>query len=314
MFTPLNHVTALNNVLQSEYQSSYDVAAKNRWANLIANETAGAGVAEIREFLVEDLKIRVGLGAEYSDLRTHSMTVEHQQAAGGFEVRDRDFKTAAALTVKTDAARALGVKASLLGQELLLKLINSAATKAYDGLSFFAAGHFNNYKDNSQGTFDNTEAGKDLTNENLGAAVAAIESRQMADGTPRNLKAKWLLHGPELKFKAQLALNAQFINATNNPTSGDGKFLAAYDLTPVCIPGLAKVGGKSPWIVAGELEGGGSFAKPFGISTLVPVTMTNYDGVTVPMLQIMQQLEYLVTGDLAAYVGHPYLVHRCLVP
>lgn len=314
MFTPLNHVTALNNVLQAEYQSSYDVASKNRWANLIANETSGAGVAEIREFLVEDLKIRMDLGAEYSDLRTHSMSIVHQMAAGGFEVRDRDFKTAAALTIKTDAARALGVKASLLGQDLLLRLLNGTATKAYDGINFFGTGHFVNYKDTSQGVYDTTQSSLDLTNENVGAAVAAIETRVMADGTPRNLKAKWLLHGPELKFKAQLALNAQFINATNNPTGGDGKFLAAYDLTPVCIPGLAKVGGKSPWIVAAELDGGGSFAKPFGVSTLIPVTMMNYDGVTVPMLQIMQQLEYLVTGDLAAYVGHPYLVHRCLVP
>lgn len=308
MFTPLNQVMALNKTLLGVYNAAYDVAAKNRWASVVANEVEGAGVADLKEFLVEDLKIRVGNGVEYSDLKTHSMEISHAQAAGGFRVRDRDFKTQNAMQIKIDAASGLGTSATLLGQKLLLSLINSTTAKSYAGQNFFGTGHFVNYTDTSQGTFVNAETGKDLTAANLAAAAAAIESRVMADGTPRNVKAKWLLHPPSLKMKAHEASGAEYISATTNVVK------SVYDIVPVQVPGLAQVGGKDVWIVAGELEGGGTFARPFGISTLIPTTLTNFDGLTIPELARMQELEYLVTGDLAAYLGHPYLVHRCALP
>lgn len=308
MFTPLNQVMALNKTLLGVYNAAYDVAAKNRWASVVANEVEGAGVADLKEFLVEDLKIRVGNGVEYSDLKTHSMEISHAQAAGGFRVRDRDFKTQNAMQIKIDAASGLGTSATLLGQKLLLSLINSTTVKSYAGQNFFGTGHFVNYTDTSQGTFVNAETGKDLTAANLAAAAAAIESRVMADGTPRNVKAKWLLHPPSLKMKAHEASGAEYISATTNVVK------SVYDIVPVQVPGLAQVGGKDVWIVAGELEGGGTFARPFGISTLIPTTLTNFDGLTIPELARMQELEYLVTGDLAAYLGHPYLVHRCALP
>lgn len=310
MFTPLNQVMALNKTLMSVYNASYDTAAKNRWASIVANEVEGAGVADLKEFLVEDLKIRVGNGTEYSDLKTHSLEISHAQAAGGFRVRDRDFKTQNAMQIKIDAASGLGTAATLLGQKLLLSLINSTTAKSYTGQAFFGTGHYVNYKDSSQGTFVNAETGKDLTDENLALAAAAIESRVMADGTPRNVKAKWLLHPPSLKRKAHIATGAEFISATSNVVAKK----SVYDITPVQVSGLAQVGGKDVWIVAGELEGGGTFARPFGISTLIPTSLTNFDGLTIPELARMQELEYLVTGDLAAYLGHPYLVHRCALP
>lgn len=311
MITLLNHVLKLNDAIQAEYQSGYDVAAGNQWAKEVAAEVSGNGIHEIREFLVEDIKLRVGEGVEYSDLKTAAMTVLHRKAAGGFELADRDFVSKGALQFKVDYARGLGIKAGLLGQELLLALLNNASAKAYDGLNFFATGHFTNYKDTSQGVYDNVEtAGLDLTAENLAAIVAKIESRTMADGTPRNLKAKWLMHAPALKFKAYQATGAQFISATSNVVA----VKSTYDITPVTVPGLAQVGGKDVWIVVAELPGGGYFAKAFGISTLVPTSITNFDGMTVPELKRAQGLEYIATGDLAAFVGHPYLVHRCKMP
>lgn len=310
MFTPMNQVMALNKTLQSVYNASYETAAKNRWASEVANEVEGAGVSDLKEFLIEDLKIRVGTGVEYSDLRTHSMEIAHAQAAGGFRVRDRDFKTQNAMQIKTDAAAGLGTSATLLGQKMLLTLINSTTAKAYDGLSFWNAAHYVNYKDTTQGVYLNAETNKDLTGDNLAAAAAVIEGRVMADGTPRNIKAKWLLHAPSLKKKAHEATGAEFISATQNVIAKK----SVYDITPVQVPGLAQVGGKDVWIVAGELEGGGTFARAFGISTLIPTTLTNFDGLTTPELARMQELEYLVTGDLAAYLGHPYLVYRGAVP
>lgn len=256
MFTPLNQVMALNKTLLGVYNAAYDVAAKNRWASVVANEVEGAGVADLKEFLVEDLKIRVGNGVEYSDLKTHSMEISHAQAAGGFRVRDRDFKTQNAMQIKIDAASGLGTSATLLGQKLLLSLINSTTAKSYAGQNFFGTGHFVNYTDTSQGTFVNAETGKDLTAANLASAAAAIESRVMADGTPRNVKAKWLLHPPSLKMKAHEASGAEYISATTNVVK------SVYDIIPVQVPGLAQVGGKDVWIVAGELEGGGTFARP----------------------------------------------------
>lgn len=309
MFTPMNQVMALNKTLISVYNASYDTAAKNRWASEVANEVEGAGVADLKEFLIEDLKIRVGNGVEYSDLKTQSMEVAHAQAAGGFRVRDRDFKTQNGMQIKTDAAAALGTNATLLGQRMLLDLINSATSKAYTGQAFFGTGHYTNFKDATQGTYDNAATGKDLTATNLAEAAAAIESRVMADGTPRSLKAKWLLHPPSLKKQAHEATGAEFISQTQNVLAKK----SVYDITPVQVPGLAKVSTKDIWIVAGELEGGGTFARAFGISTLIPTTLTNFDGLTVPELARMQELEYLVTGDLAAYLGHPYLVQRCSV-
>jgi hypothetical protein len=314
MFTPMNQVMALNKTLISVYNASYDTAAKNRWASVVANEVEGAGVADLKEFLIEDLKIRVGAGVEYSDLKTQSLTISHAQAAGGFRVRDRDFKTQNGMQIKTDAAAALGTNATLLGQKLLLDLINSPTSKAYTGQTFFTAGHYVNFKDASQGTYDNAATGLDLTAPNLAAAAAAIESRVMADGTPRSLKAKWLLHPPSLKLAAYTATGAEFIaGATGCTTQNVIATKSVYDITPVQVPGLAKVGGKDVWIVVGELEGGGTFARPFGISTLIPTTLTNFDGLTVPELARMQELEYLVTGDLAAYLGHPYLAYRSAV-
>lgn len=309
MFTPLNQVMALNKTLQSVYNASYDTAAKNRWASVVANEVEGAGVADLKEFLVEDLKIRVGSGVEYSDLKTQSMEIAHAQAAGGFRVRDRDFKTQNGMQIKTDAAAGLGTSATLLGQKLLLDLINSASSKAYTGQAFWGTGHFVNFKDTSQGTYGNALTATDLTAANLALAAAAIESRVMADGTPRNIKAKWLLHPPSLKMAAHTATGAEFISATSNVIASK----SVYDITPVQVPGLAQVSSKDVWIVAGELEGGGTFARAFGISTLIPTTLTNFDGLSIPELARMQELEYLVTGDLAAYLGHPYLVQRCAV-
>jgi hypothetical protein len=309
MFTPMNQVMALNKTLQSVYNASYDQAAKNRWAGLVGNEVEGAGVADLREFLVEDMKIRVGSGVEYSDLKTHSMAITHAQAAGGFRVRDRDFKAQNAMQIKTDASAGLGVSSSLLGQKLLLDLINSTTAKSYTGQAFFGTGHYVNYKDATQGTFVNAETGKNLDATNLALAAAAIEGRVMADGTPRALKAKWLLHPPSLKKAAHEATGAEFISQTQNVLAKK----SVYDITPVQVPGLAQVGGKDVWIVAGELEGGGTFSRAFGVSTLIPMTLTNFDGLTNPELARMQELEYLVTGDLAAYLGHPYLVHRCAV-
>lgn len=314
MFTPMNQVMALNKTLLSVYNASYETAAKNRWASVVANEVEGAGVADLKEFLVEDLKIRVGNGVEYSDLKTHSMEISHAQAAGGFRVRDRDFKTQNAMQIKIDAAAGLGTSATLLGQKELLRLINSATAKAYDGLTFWHASHYVNYKDSSQGTFGNTTTAKDLTAANLAEAAAQIESRVMADGTPRNVRAKWLLHPPSLKLAAHTATGAEFIAGSGGGTTQNViATKSVYDILPVQVPGLAQVGGKDVWIVVGELEGGGTFARPFGISTLIPTTLTNFDGLTVPELSRMQELEYIVTGDLAAYLGHPYLVHRCAV-
>jgi phage major head subunit gpT-like protein len=306
----MNQVMALNKTLQSVYNASFDLAAKNRWASVVANEVEGAGVADIKEFLVEDLKMRVGAGVEISDLRTHALALTHAQAAGGFIVRDRDFKAQNAMQIKTDAAAALGVASSLLGQKMLLDLINSTTSKSYAGQSFFGTGHFVNYKDTSQGTYDNAVTGRDLTDVNLALAAAEIESRVMADGTPRNLKAKWLLHPPSLKRQAHIATGAEFIGSGTGTTQNVIAKKSVYDITPVQVPGLAKVGGKDVWIVAGELDGGGTFARAFGISTLIPTTITNFDGLTVPQLAIMQELEYLATGDLTAYLGHPFLVHR----
>jgi hypothetical protein len=207
------------------------------------------------------------------------------------------------------------VQSALLGQKLLLDLINSTATKAYDGLAFFGAGHYVNYKDSSQGTYTNVTAAQNLDAANLAAAAAQLESRVMADGTPRMLKAKWLLHPPSLKYAAQVATQAEFIGVAVGSSAGTQSNIikSAYDITPVQVPGLAQVGGKDVWIVVGELEGWGTFARPFGISTLIPMNLTNFDGITVPELARAQELEYLATGDLAAYVGHPYLVHRCAV-
>ena len=306
MFTPLNQVMALNKTLQGVYNAAYDVALKNRWASVVANEVEGAGISDLKEFLVEDLKIRVGNGVEYSDLRTQSMEIVHAQAAGGFRVRDRDFKTQNAMQIKIDAASGLGTSGTLLGQKLLLSLINSTTAKAYTSQTFWNTGHYVNYKDSSQGTFSNAQTALDLTAANLAFAASQIESRVMADGTPRNIKAKWLLHPPSLKMLAHQATGAEFISATSNVVATK----SVYDITPVQVPGLAQVGGKDVWIVAGELEGGGTFSRAFGISTLIPTTLTNFDGLTAPELARMQELEYLVTGDLAAYLGHPYLVFR----
>lgn len=314
MFTPRNQVLALNQTLQAVYNASYDNALKNRWSAEVANEINGAGVIDIKEFLVEDLKIRSGPGTEFSDLRTHSMAITHEQMSGGFQVRDRDFTTQSAMQIKTDAAAGLGAVGALHGQKQLLALINSATAKAYDGLTFWHNAHFVNYKDASQGTFPNTEAGKELTDDNVAAFAAQLESRVMADGTNRMIKAKWLLHPPSLKKKAHVATGAEFIGGTVGTTQNVVAKKSVYDITPVQVPGLAQVGGKDQWIIAGELEGGGTFARPFGISTLFAPKLTNYDSSIVPMLGIMQELEYLLTGDLAAFLGHPFLVHRGIVP
>ena len=311
MFTPMNVVMALNKSLQTVYQASFDAAVQNAWAKEVAVDIPGEASEDIRQFLVEDIKIREGLGVEYSDLRVHGMTISHKPAGGGFHVRDRDFKTAGAIQIKTDAASGLAAAAALYGQNALLKLINglTTTTKAYDGLNFCATGHFVNYKDNSQGTFDNITTGADITTianlpKTLATAAAKIESRIMADGTPRMIRPRWLLHAPAKKFEAYTATSAEFIPMTDNVVAKK----STYDITPVQVPGLAQVGGKDVMLLVGELIGGGTLARPFGISTLFPPQMTNFDGLTNPELARMRELEYDCTADLTAYVGHPYLV------
>lgn len=309
MLTLLKHAMRLNDAIQAEYQASFDVAAKNSWSNVVATTIEGSGVEEIREFLVEDIKLRDGEGVEYSDLRTHGMTIAHRKVSGGFVVKDRDFKSETAMKLLLSATSGLGAASTLVGQKLLLALLNNPNAKAYDGLPFFGAGHFNNYKDDTQGVYDNTSTGKVLDATNLSAAIAEIESRAMPDGTPRNLKARWLLHPPSLKKDAHTASGAKFIAGTENVIATQ----TTFGVVPVTIPGLAPLYGDGVWIVAAELPGGKAFERPFGISKLVPPSLTDFSGLTDPQLRRMQELEYLVTGDLAAYLGHPYLAHRCAV-
>ncbi|MDB4946227.1 MAG: uncharacterized protein JWP97_5761 [Labilithrix sp.] len=311
MFTPLNVVMALNKSLQVVHQASFDAAVANSWAKEVAIEIPGEAAEDIRQFLVEDIKLREGLGVEYSDIRTSGMTIAHKPAGGGFHIRDRDFTTASALQIKTDAAAGLGAAAALYGQNALLRLINNPATKAYDGLNFFATGHYVNYKDGTQGTYDNTTTGVDLTTLStlpkvLAMGAAAIESRVMADGTPRMVRPRWLLHSPAKKYEAWTATAASFISMTDNVMAKK----STYDITPVSVPGLATVGGKDVMILVAELVGGGTLARPFGISTLFPPQMTNFDGLTVPELARMREMEFDCTADLTAFVGHPYLVQR----
>lgn len=311
MFTPLNVVMALNKSFQTVANASIKAALENQWSKEVAVEKPGEGTDDILQFLIEDIKVREGLGIEYSDLRVAGMTISHKPQGGGFQVRDRDFKTAGAIQIKTDAASALAASGALRGQDALLKLINNPATKAYDGIAFFGAGHFNNYKDASQGVFSTTTTtaaafSKDNIADYVADAVGAIESRVMADGTPRMVRPRWLMHSPLTKQLAYTATSAAFISMTENVVAKK----STYDITPVMVPGLAKVGGKECMILVAELIGGGTVSKPFGISTLFPPQLTNFDGLTAPELARMKALEFDCTADLTAYVGHPYLVQR----
>jgi len=302
---------AVNKSLQSEYQYSLASAVRNSWLPFVASSTEGMGVADVRHFLVESLKPRVGQGTEVFDLATESVSVEHKQLSGSFVVRDRDLVSEATKNVLRSAAKGLGESVELVKQQLLLAMINANA-KAYDDIPFFGTGHFNNYKDSSFGTFDNAETGKDLTSDNLAAAIAAIEDRKMPDGTPRMLKAKWLLHAPALKKKAHEATGTQIERDSSNLVD---RTRTTYGVVPLTVPGLAKVGGKDVWIVTAEhVTGADALSRPFGVSTLIEPRITDFSGITVPHLARMKELEYILAGDLAVYLGHPYLAHRCAVP
>lgn len=310
MFTPLNVVMSLNKSFQAVHQASFDAALQNRWAQDVAVERNGEGADDFLQFLVEDIRMREGLGIEYSDLKVAGTMISHKPAGGGFEIRDRDFVTAGSIQIKTDAASGLGASAALYGQNALLKLINklTTTTKAYDGLAFCATGHFVNYKDASQGTFDNITTGCDFTTANIAqtiaTAAAAIESRVMASGDNRMVRPRALMHAPKNKFQAYTATAASFISMTDNVVAKK----STYDISPVSVPGFAQVGGKDAMLLVADLVGGGMLSRPFGISTLFPPSMTNYDGMTVPELKRVRKLEFDCTADLTAYVGHPYLV------
>ena len=310
MLTPLAVVMKLNQSLQAVHQASYEVALENRWAKEVAVERPGQGVDDFIQFLVEDIRIREGLGIEYSDLRIAGTAISHKPAGGGFEIRDRDFVSGGAIQMKTDASSGLGAAAALYGQNALLKLINSltTTTKAYDGISFCGTGHFVNYKDNTQGVFTNVTTGCDFSDaaiaKTIAAGAAKIESRVMADGNTRMVKPTKLMHRPQNKFQAYTATAASFISMTDNIMAKK----STYDITPVSVPGFLQVGGKDAMLLVAELVGGGMLSLPFGISTLFPPTLTNYDGLTVPELARVKKLEFDCTADMSAYVGHPYLV------
>lgn len=300
---------AINKSLQYEFSHSVASAARNSWRPVVSCDTPGLSVEDVRHFLIEAVLARVGAGTEFFDLATESLRIQHEQLSAGFEVSERDTMTEAGKELLRNAASALGESTEITKQALLLDLINDPGAKAYDGIAFFGTGHYVNYKDASQGTYDNAETGKDLTADNLAAAIGAIEDRRMPDGrTPRMLKAKYLLHAPALKKKAHDATGVQLAEAGTTGTR------STFGVLPLSVPGLAKVGGKDVWIVTAELAtGGGPLARPFGISTLIPPHITDFSGITVPMLERMKQLKYILAGDLTAYLGHPYLAHRCAV-
>lgn len=302
-----NEFIALNNSIQSAFSYSEASAAINSWRRPVCSDADGMGVEDLIHFLVESVRAHVGPGTEFYDLATESVKVRHKQLSSGFEVLERDTIAPSGKALLLTAASALGEASEITKQALLLDLINDPDTKAYDGIPFFGTGHFVNYRDTSQGTYDNAETGKDITEGNLAAAIAAIEDRKMPDGsTPRMLKAKYLLHAPALKQKAHNATGVQF--------SYGSATRSTFDVIPLSVPGLAKVGGKDVWIVTAELATGGApLSRPFGISTLVTPHITNYDGISVPHLERAQQIEYLLAGDLNAYLGHPFLAHRCAV-
>lgn len=297
---------ALNNSIQTEFAHSEACAARNSWRPLVCSNAEGFGVEDLILFLVESVRAHVGPGTEFYDLAAESVRVRHKQLSSGFDLLERDTIAPAGKALLLAAASALGEATEIAKQALLLDLINNPNEKAYDGIPFFGTGHFVNYKDASQGTYDNAETGKDLTADNLAAAIATIEDRRMPDGTPRMLKAKCLLHAPALKKKAH--------DATGVQISSGYETRSTFGVLPVCVPGLAKVGGKDVWIVTAELATGGSpLSRPFGISTLIPPQITDYSGVTIPHLERAQSVTYILAGDLTAYLGHPYLAHRCAV-
>lgn len=302
----------LNKSLQVEFQFSVAAAARNAWVSRLASETDGRGVEDVRAFLAEHSRLRAGKGVAYFDLEFAHLHIAHQEVSGGFVVEDRDLVGEHAEELLKSAVSALGESALLCKQSMVLDIINANA-KAYDGLPFFATGHFVNYKDAAAGVYDNDEAAKDLTDTNLAASIAKIEDRKMPDGTPRMLKARWLLHPPSLKKKAIDATGAEFLTDGTSPIYAE-KVRTKFGVVPVTVPGLAQVGGKDAWIVAADDGMGSPMSRPFGISTLLPARVTDFDGITAPHLARAQQLEVILSGDFTAYPGHPFLAHRCALP
>lgn len=293
------------------------------WDKFMDVKTSGT-LRELFFWLIETAKISdqgQGGNQRFDDLAAMFFEIDNKNSGVGLRLTKNEIsdnmmanpKGMPALDYAANWAKQAGGSAAYWPQEKLFELLGTATTaKSYDNVAFFSTAHPINPALTGGSTYSNRIAAKpiDETNaptiaeamSNFGSVIASIASLRQPNGKPRNLVPKYLMHGPDLRKRANELLDTKFYGSGQGATEN---VVSRYGVEPVNATELTEAG---VYYVACEMlpgEGG-----PIIYQQREPYVMTSYTPETLADLQRRKEFEWSFDGRNAAAFGHPYLLFR----
>lgn len=330
-------VTTFETNLQELIQASWARTLANKyWDKLMDVKQSQTG-QEIYFWLLETARIYPqgqGGNRRYDDITVTNFTIVNQDSGSGLiltknEIEDNQMvkaKGMSTLDYSANWARQVGGNAAYWPQQnAALLLQNGEVTTGpggacYDGLSFFNANHpINPYLGAASGVYSNLLAAKpiDETNaptivaaaKNFGDVIASIQGLKGPNGAPRNLVPRYLMHGPDLRKRANELLGSQYLVAAAAAGAGTiSNVLTTYAIEPILMPEFTSGGDIGVYYIVCEMmagEGGGLIYQdrsPYELNSYVPESQI--------ALQRRREFEWTFDGRNAAAYGHPYLIFK----
>ena len=253
------------------------------------------------------------------------------------EIEDIDqngMLSGAALGPLTSWSRDMGHQFGYWPQFQIAELVKNAEgttiAPAYDGLAFFATGHYNNGKDSSDGTYDNLLSGStyapaasatdDVWMAALAATYLAMAKVKFATGQVRMLRPAAILCGPALYPKIARLLDSKFIAAGASVSGSGGSsdfsgFLSRLGYGKVILaPELIADEWATNYIVLAD-RGGEADLGAFIYLDREPFSIRYYTGRgggtgVDAILDSADRLEWHASGRNIAGYGHPFLAFK----
>lgn len=279
---------------------------------------------ELFFWLIESAKISdqgQGGNQRFDDLAATFLEVDNTNSGVGLRLTKNEIddnmmatpKGMSALNYAENWSKQVGKAGAYWPQEKMFQLIAAGKTaKGYDGVSFFNAAHPVNPALTGGATYSNLITAKpidavnaatlDIAANNVASVIATIQGLTQPNGKPRNLDPKYLLHGPELRKRANEVFDTKFYGTGAGATEN---VLTRYGIEPVQASELTEAG---VYYIACEMlpgEGG-----PLIYQHREDYVLSSYAPATQAELQRRKEFEWNYDGRNGAAYGHPYLLFR----
>jgi phage major head subunit gpT-like protein len=331
---------------------AYTRLASNTWWQRVAKETQLTAKKETLAWLLDTAQIeyvnRLGGEVQFDDMVSQLHSIEYKAATAGLKLNRYqmlDVKNGIpggeAMDLANHWSRGIAAYMAYFPQKQIAALINDGDQSTsipfvYDGQLFFDTDHPVNPFDTSLGTYANVFTGApsgsypgalpidasvtlDVALENVGKAIAYIQSIKMPNGAdPRMLRARAIMGPPALTTRIQQLTNAKFIAQAAATGGGGGDVEAVVRnwglVEPIEATELGAGftnGSDTSWYLAVEQitsdELGGLIW-----GNREPFQVTYHDTMNDADLDRANELQWICRGANVATYGHPFMLHKFL--